>query len=130
MLKKNLQYSDLPFFISKNAFTGDLNMVKDLTAIRQSIKNILMTNNGERGFDFGFGGSLYASLFENYTTELVIDLQSRIANNILTYETRVELNDVRIINNTSDNAITVVVDFSIPNLKMNDVIRIDIARTR
>jgi len=130
MLKKNLQYADLPFFISKNAFTGDLNMVKDLTALRQSIKNILMSNNGERGFDFNFGGSLYASLFENYTTDLVIDLQSRIASNILTYESRVELNDVRILNNTEDNAITVVVDFSIPNLKMNDVIRIDISRTR
>jgi phage baseplate assembly protein W len=130
MIKQNLQYSDLPFFISKNAFTGDLNMIKDLSAIRQSIKNLLMTNRGERGFDFNLGGSLYATLFENYNIDLVLELQSRIANNIRMYERRVELNDVKILDNTRENAITVVVDFSIPNLNMNDVIRIDIARTR
>jgi hypothetical protein len=89
-----------------------------------------MTNRGERGFDFNLGGSLYATLFENYNIDLVLELQSRIANNIRMYERRVELNDVKILDNTRENAITVVVDFSIPNLNMNDVIRIDIARTR
>jgi hypothetical protein len=42
----------------------------------------------------------------------------------------VELNDIRIIDNPKENAITVIVDYSIPDLGMNDVIAINLVRTR
>ena len=130
MLKVNQQYTDLPFFFTRNSFTGDMNTVNDLAAIRQAIKNILLTNNGERSFDYPFGGSLYSSIFENVNMELIMLIQSRISTNLRTYERRVELNDIRIIDNPKENAITVIVDYSIPDLGMNDVIAINLVRTR
>lgn len=130
MIKTKQQYTDIPFFISKNSFTGDLNTVNDLNAIRQSIKNILMTIPGERPFDYYFGGSLYGNIFDNYTLDSILDIQSKIANNIRSYERRVELNDIRVLNSPSTNSINVVVDFFIPDLNVNDVISIDLVRTR
>ena len=130
MLITNQQYADLPFFISKNAFTSDLNLIYDVSAIRQAVKNILLTNIGERAFDYTFGGSLYQTLFENLNLELILDVQSKVANNLRTYERRVEINDIRVIENPKEYSITIVVDFGVPDLQLSDVIEIDIARNR
>ena len=130
MLTKNQYYSDLPFFISPNAFTNDMNIVSGLAAIRQSVKNIVLTNNGERAFEFPFGSSLYGTIFDNFTYELMMDIQSRIANNIRIYEPRVALNDIRVLDNPKENAITVIIDFYVSDLKQNDIIQINLVRTR
>ena len=82
MLRKNITYSDIPFFISKNSFTNDLNLVNDLSAIRQSVKNIIMSDLGDRAFDFYFGSGLYSTIFENLTLEVILFIQTRIANNL------------------------------------------------
>lgn len=130
MISNVEQYADLPFFMSSNGFTRDINLVRDLSAIRQSLKNLILTNNGERPFDYMFGASLYSLLFENFTLEMLLEVQSRISNNIRTYERRVELNDVRVLDNPKQNAITIVVDFNVPDIGKNDVIEINIARNR
>jgi phage baseplate assembly protein W len=130
MLRKNITYSDIPFFISKNSFTNDLNLVNDLSAIRQSVKNIIMSDLGDRAFDFDFGSGLYSTIFENLTLEVILFIQTRIANNLRNYEGRVNLNDVIVSENAEENSLQVVVDFSIPDLNINDVITIDLTRTR
>lgn len=131
MLKKNLSYTDLPFFISKNSFTGDLNLIRDLSAIRQCIKNIILTNSGERSFDFQFGCSLYDYLFENFTIDMIVRAQSTIVGNIQRYEGfRVGINDVKILNVPKENKIDIIVDYNIPDAGISDVISVSIARTR
>ena len=131
MLKKNISYTDLPFFISKNSFTGDLNVTRDLNAIRQSIKNIIMTNGGERAFDYKFGCSIYDYLFENFTIDMIVVLQSKIAGNIQRYEgSRVGINDIKIIDVPKENKIDIVVDYNIPDAGISDIISVSILRTR
>lgn len=130
-MPQNIQtYSDLPFFITKNPFTDDLNLVKGVNAVRQSIKNIVMTMNGERPFDFNFGSNMQSNLFENLNYELMIAIQSAIGGNLQSYESRVELNDIKILNYPKQNRIDIRVDFYIPILNIKDVITISIARTR
>jgi phage baseplate assembly protein W len=131
MLIKNLHYTDIPFFISKNGFTNDLNVIKDLGAIRQSIKNIIMTNNGERSFDHAFGCSIYNYLFENFTIDMVVKAQSTIAGNIQRYESnRVGINDIKILNVPAENKINIIVDYNIPDAGISDIISVSILRTR
>jgi len=130
MLTKNQNYTDIPFFINPNPFTRDISLVNGMAAIRQSIKNIVLTNNGERAFEFYFGSTLYGILFDNFTYELMMDVQSRIGNNIRIYEPRVSLNDIRLIDDSAQNSLTVIIDFYIPDFKQNDIIRISLARTR
>lgn len=130
MLTKKQNYTDLPFFVSPNPFTSDINTVNSIAAIRQSVKNIVLTNNGERPFQFDFGSTLYGIVFDNFTYELMLDIQSRIANNLRLFEPRVGVNDVRVLDNPSQNSITVIIDFYIPSLGHNDIIQINLARTR
>jgi phage baseplate assembly protein W len=131
MLIKNLNYTDIPFFISKNGFTNDLNLIKNLSAIRQSIKNIIMTNTGERSFDHKFGCDIYNYLFENFTIDMVVRAQSTIAGNIQRYEGfRVGINDIKIINVPAENKIDIIVDYNIPDAGISDIISVSILRTR
>ena len=134
MITKRQQYVDAPFFISPNRFTGDLNLVKDSSAIKQSLKNILLSNQGVRPFDYLFGTDVYKSLFENMTTELMFELQVRIATRLKTYDDRIFVRDV-ILNEEyliggDANTLRIDVYYEIPILDINDVISISISRNR
>jgi len=95
MISNRPNYTDLPFFLSKNAFTGDLNTVKDLSAIRQALKNLVMSDNGERPFNYDFGCGFYKTIFENYTMELMMDIQQKVSSNIRMFEQRVIINNIQ-----------------------------------
>ena len=130
MISKRPNYTDLPFFLSKNAFTGDLNTVKDLAAIRQALKNLVMSNNGERPFNYDFGCGFYKSIFENYTMELMMDIQHKVSSNIRMFEQRVSINNIKVIDAPKENAINVRIDFGLPDLNVQDTISIALTRTR
>lgn len=130
MLKKSLPYSDIPFFLSKNTFTEDFNLVKNLSSIRQSLKNIILTNKKERPFNVDFGGSLFEDIFENYNYEMVLTLQSRIANNIALFEPRVIVNDIRVVDELEANYISIIVDFGVKFTEVTDSIQLNLVRNR
>ena len=129
MLVSKVSYSDLPFFLSKNSFTSDLNLVKNLNAIKQSVKNLILTIYGERSFNYRLGGNIYEKMFENYSYELVSDLQNSIGGTVQEYESRIELTQILVLN-TGANEISVVVRYFIPFLEVNDEITVKLARTR
>lgn len=131
MITKKQIYSDIPFFITPNPFTGDFNLVKDLGAIRQSLKNIILSNQGERPFDFLFGASLYKNLFENLTPELILSTQSRIATNVKRYDSRVDITEIRLFKSeTVDYTIDVYIFYEIPDLGIKDTLTIAVTRDR
>jgi len=130
MLQRKEPYVDIPFFLSMNPFTNDFNVVKELSAIRQSVKNVIMTNKGERYFNDYFGSNIYDSLFENFDYTMVITLQSRIANNLELYEPRIVVNDVRVLNDEENNSLNIVVDIGVKYTNLLDTIQISLSRNR
>jgi len=130
MISTRPNYTDLPFFLSKNAFTGDLNTVKDLSAIRQALKNLVMSDNGERPFNYDFGCGFYKTIFENYTMELMMDIQHKVSSNIRMFEQRVIINNIRVVDAPKQNAINVYIDFGLPDVNIQDTISIALTRTR
>lgn len=126
----NSQYTDIPVFISSNSFTGDLNVVRDVGAVRQSLKNIVLHNFGERSFDYEFGTSLYQDLFENLTLEIKIDIQSRVLNAINLYEPRVVIRDILIEDTSDPNTVSIKISYILANQNVPDEIEIQLSRTR
>tara|TARA_Y100000004_G_scaffold92406_1_gene103587 strand:+ start:204 stop:584 length:381 start_codon:yes stop_codon:yes gene_type:complete len=86
-------YRDIDFSFTKNSFTNDLNVVEDSRSIRQSIKNILLTFNGERSFNIPFGASLYENLFDSFD-DVNIDLANKILVTLNRYEPRIRVTKV------------------------------------
>ena len=96
-------YSDIDVDLSKNSFSGDVSIKKDLHAIRQSIQNILLTRVGEKPFNPSFGSELDNFLFEQENTFLTtITLKSRMESLINKVDPRVKFQDFTFLENISD----------------------------
>ena len=130
MLKKKQDFRDIPFFISKNAFTNDLNTIVNLSAIRQSIKNIILTNLGERTFQYNFGCNIYDTLFELMEEDDKIAMQINILSKLQLYEPRIQVNEIYITSLPEENTINITVNFGIPSTGLSDTITLSVVRTR
>lgn len=131
MRKLNLTYSDIPFFVSRNAFTGDLNKVTDINAIKQSLKNIVLTIKREKPFNFLFGGNPREFLFETLDPVVSMNCKNLIGSAINTFEPRVSIKDIIIYQVPKNpNKINVVIPFTIVQTQTNDLVSISIERTR
>ena len=66
-------YKDFDLAFGKNAITGDINKKLDVNAVKQSMKNLILTELMERPFQPDLGSALAGLLFENanmFTTDL------------------------------------------------------------
>ena len=90
---KNI-FIDIPAFFSKNSFTGDVNVTKDALAIKESIKNIILTVFNERPFDPEFGTNVTTGLFEN-PTDFSFYIENTISSALERYEPRIKLTGIK-----------------------------------
>ena len=82
-------FRDFSLTFEKNAVTNDVLSLKNESAIKASVKNIVLYNFYEKPFDPLFGGNVVGLLFENASPTQSADLQSRIADAINIHEPRV-----------------------------------------
>jgi phage baseplate assembly protein W len=101
---KNI-FSDIPMFFSENKFNRDLEIKKDHIAIKESIKNIILTLFNERPFDPEFGTNVTTGLFEN-PTDFSFYVENSIGTALVRYEPRIRLLSL----NTSFSGRTLSVD--------------------
>ena len=86
---------DLPMFLSKILFTGDINLVKSNSVISLSVKNLILTILGRRAFNTHIGTNVYSSLFSmniipgQYNKDL-IDLENSMFFVLSNFEPRIE----------------------------------------
>lgn len=131
MLRTKLNYTDIPFFVTKNWFTNDINLIKDTFAIKQSVKNIIMTIRGERPFNLLFGGNPRNFLFEHLDILTVAECKSLIVNSLATFEPRIDLRDIAIeLSRSNPNKINIIIVYTIPETNVIDTVSIALERTR
>lgn len=114
-------------FLSKNSFTGDVNLKKDNTSIKESIKNIILTINFERPFDTEFGTPAANGLFDN-PSDFSFYVENAISDAISRYEPRV---NVTSINSTfSGKTVEINIIYQIPRYEITENIRVTVERIR
>ena len=115
-------------FFSKNSFTGDVNLKKDSNAIKESIKNLILTMNYERPFDAEFGTQAANGLFENQY-DFSFYVENAIAAVITRYESRVDLNKITSTFNT-DKTVSVDIRYTIREFQLQDSMKLIVERAR
>lgn len=120
-------YKDIDLsFTAKPA--GDLYKKIDAADVKQSVKNLLLTNHTEKPFRMGFGGNLSAFLFE-LDTETDFDiLAERIIETVDLYEPRAQVTRVDGNVYPSRNEVVVTVEFQI--LSTSELVVLDLTLTR
>jgi phage baseplate assembly protein W len=109
------KFTDIDLNFVKNPVTRDINVLQDESAIKRSLKNIILTNTYERPFLPELKGNVTAMLFEPFTDLTVIRLEKGIRDAILSYEPRVVLQDVIVEGDPDRNRFTVTIRFQIRN---------------
>lgn len=108
-------YSDFFKDMSLSQIDFDLGLRSDEESIKESIRNLIRTNRGERPFQPNLGSDLSKYLFENLTPDVEITLKDMIAETINTYEPRASLIAVDILSNPQRNYLEVTIVFNVIN---------------
>lgn len=120
-------YKDIDLSFAKRP-DNDIYKKTDAAAVKQSVKNILLTNYAERPFMPNFGANLYSFLFD-LDTEFDDDLmEESIVQAINDYEPRAEVLNVDINLNGEYHEVIATVTFKV--ISTNDIVTIELDLTR
>lgn len=108
-------YADFHKDLTTNPFSNDLALKTDEEAIKESLKNIILMDKGEKLFQPSFGGNIRAMLFELNSPATIKLIQEQIKSTINNYEPRVQLIDVEVYSLIDDNKIVIKIIYALRN---------------
>ena len=112
-------FKDISFNFTKHPVTHDVVILKNEEAIKQSVKNLVLTKIGERLFKPFLGTNTTSYLFELNSTISENTLIEEIELVLQTYEPRIRLQRISTNITEDSNEFDVVIDYSIvgiPNI--------------
>jgi phage baseplate assembly protein W len=119
-------FKDLTIIPGKEDIARKLNE----NAIKESIKNIVLTNKGERPFQPAFGCDLDKLLFEGATPQTYDLIKTVVTDAIETFEPRCDLLGVDVLGDIDSNQVYVTILFRIINTDNPVSFNILLDRTR
>ena len=121
-------FRDISLSFKVHPITYDLLSINDANAVSRSLRNLILTLNGERPFNSLLGTGLNRTLFEVLDTRVTTDIENEIRNVINNFEPRVSLRSVIVTPDFDQNGYHVLLDYevigsSIPPQKINFVLQ-------
>ena len=106
-------FKDLAISYNANPSTGDFGVVKNENAIKQSVRNLILTMFGERPFQPSIGSRVKMLLFEPWDPFAVDTIKSEIFNVIKRLEPRVRCTGVGLRDESDINSVHISIDYTI-----------------
>jgi len=130
-ISRTRKYVDIDLTFSAKPTTKDIYKKNDAAAVKQAVKNLIMTNQLEKPFRPNFGGNIRSALFElaDYGENFI--LTQRIVSTIQSNEPRAKVMDI--ITLTTDdykNSVDVTIIFKVRNTSEVVQLTTNLARLR
>ena len=106
-------FKDISLSFVPHPVTKDLPILKNESAIRRSVRNIVETIPTEKFFDSDFGSDVYKSLFDFVDFGTASIIQDQIKTCIDNFEPRVNIVNVEVNPQPDDNSFECIVIFDI-----------------
>tara|TARA_R110002167_G_scaffold348706_1_gene560127 strand:+ start:3743 stop:4180 length:438 start_codon:yes stop_codon:yes gene_type:complete len=123
-------YSDLNLDFRVNGNSKDINPLTDVYAVKQSVKNLVLTNFFEKPFHPEIGGNVTSKLFEPADIFTAIDIETEIKKVIMRYEPRIKGVNVQVSDNSETNEYVVDIAFTIIYLQQKTEVSFNLQRLR
>jgi len=123
-------YSDLDLLFSIHPNLDDITPLKDVEAVKQSVKNLVLTNFFERPFHPEIGGNVTAKLFEPADKFTAIEIRDEIKEVLKNFEPRVNGVNVEVFDNLDANAFLVNIAFNVIYLQEETEVSFNLQRLR
>ena len=130
-LLKEVVFSDVNVTFTPHPVTGKLPVLKNADAVKRAVRNLILTNFGERQYDPLYGGNIRAMLFENADDPLLQDqLKRQIEGAIKNYEKRARVESVEVDARPDSNLLAIRIRFMIVNQRFPVDLEVAIERVR
>lgn len=123
----NTIYRDLGYRASLTQ-SGDINVVENQFAVKQSIITIINTPKGTRLFEPEFGCDVRRFLFEPMDSQTSTDIKDSVKGSIGRYEPRVEVVDVNVITLEDVDGYNIDIIYKLRQVNLTDSISVNIQR--
>ena len=128
---KEVVFSDVNVSFTPHPVTGKLPVLKNADAVKRAVRNLILTNFGERPYEPLYGGNVRALLFENTDDPLLDSLiQSRIEAAIENFEPRAKVDRVIVDLKPDSNALVIKIRFTVLNERFPVDLEVAIERVR
>jgi phage baseplate assembly protein W len=114
--KVSRSFKDLSFNFTKNPITNDVVVLKNEESIKQSVKNLVLTQINERPFRPLLGTNTKSFLFELGPSVAANSLIDEIEQVLNQYEPRIQLERIDVDSVDESNEFEVVIDYMIVGL--------------
>tara|TARA_B100001287_G_scaffold70966_1_gene58589 strand:+ start:5276 stop:5716 length:441 start_codon:yes stop_codon:yes gene_type:complete len=121
------QYTDIDLSFTARP-SGDIFKKVDAAAVKQSVKNLLLTSRYEKPFQPNFGANLNSALFAldtDYDPDFIQDL---IADAIKNYEPRARVLSISLNLKPDRNSLDATIQFQVVNT--NEIVSVDVSLAR
>jgi phage baseplate assembly protein W len=123
-------WSDFHKDFTINPISNDLAVKRDEESIKEALKNLILTDRGERLFQPNLGGDIRATLFENNTPATLKIVQEQVKSTILNFEPRVEIISVEAKSSLDSNTIQINILFYIKSSETPVTLTVFLERIR
>ena len=106
-------FLDLSASFQTNPLSNDLISLKNESAIARSVRNLVLTIQGERPFQPTLGSGVNRLLFDNMDKLTASAIRSELRTTIENYEPRVEINEILVEPDFEGNAMHVTLQYFI-----------------
>lgn len=124
------KYSDIDLNFSRNPVTNDVSILQDAASIKAAVKNLILTDAGERPFNPTLGSSIRGLLFEPASPIIASELEARIRNVLRNFEPRVKILQVDIVVVFDRNEFEVTIGFRMTGDTRTTLVPITLKRLR
>lgn len=128
--KEKVVFSDLDSLFVPNPITKQLVRKTNREAVKQSVKNLILTDYFERPFKSDIGCSIRYYLFELWSPALKQTMENAIREVIDNFEPRADVLEVLVEDRSDLNALSVTVAFSVRNDVNPVVLNVILERVR
>ena len=122
-------YKDIDLTFA-NKTSGEIFKKESAAAVKQAVKNLMLTNYFEKPFQPLFGGNLREMLFDLADDDAEEDIEDRIKNAINVFEPRAQALNVIATATPDRNSIRVTVEFRVINTQETVAVTTVLARLR
>jgi len=119
------QYRDLDLFFTKKSRNKDINILTNVTAVKRSVRNLVLTNFYEKPFHPEIGSGIRNLLFENVSPLTTIALSQAVQDVIANYEPRAAVISVDVTPDLDRNAYDMEIIFAI-RTQPNNIVSINV----
>ena len=129
-LTQRVVYSDFFTDLDKHPIRSTVLRKTNVDAVKQSLRNLMLTDKGERLFQPNLGGNIRAMLFENITAQTFLTMQEHIKDVIEAHEPRADVIDVYIAQTPQEHEVQITIVFRVVNVQEPVTLELLLERVR